>query len=157
MEKGCFTCGKIDRFKRDFPKYKRRKSLRAQSANTRRNEVSRSQSAGGEGPRVSVLQVESKTVNEPERKCYVNGIKKICTLDLRCHCLIIIQSEASLLDLKFKKTGDVLSGFNYATVIPIAQSYINCEMDGISLHLKFYIAHDDQLSHSILFGRKDLE
>lgn len=31
VQNRCFTCGKIDNFKRDCPEYKKRKSLRAQS------------------------------------------------------------------------------------------------------------------------------
>ena len=83
----------------------------------------------------------------------MNDKEILCSVDLGSDCSIIKESEARLLNLKFKETNEVFSGFDYSLIVPIAYSKINLIIDDIELKIKIFIVPDDQLSKRVLIGR----
>ena len=92
-------------------------------------------------------------INKPLKMCRINDREILCSVDLGSDCSIIKESEARLLNLKFKETNEVLSGFDHSLVVQIAYSKINLIIDDIELEIKIFIVPDDQCSRRVLIGR----
>lgn len=67
------------------------------------------------------------------------------------------ECEARKLNLEFKETNKILSGFNQSIVNPIAYSEIKICIDEIKTEIEILIVADNQLSKPILIGRNILK